>query len=817
MANQQSIPTSSGSLIPSHALLAASIFASTASLTGLRYLFATYTDAFPLPTVLDILLRFLPETTPTSEYVQLVHDAWKRQLGSPAALEGEDAEVVANVTALSEKRARKKLQTLHLNASPAADNDEADALTAWFLGRARYIDRRTGLISLSHQLCTTSVADSSFPPSAVRQWAASVVAPCEMLIYTDGADLSLEEFEKMPSGPAVRLILASADVHNVASRVRGSVVPYLANRLSEDRAVLWEWIVQRGQRNELAIVRALCEGWEDGENSVMAFMRACYACPSASPATIDNIHAIVKLLSSRVPETRGPQASVAAPGSPLSDTAVLTAPNASALHLLELLTTSASLTKLNLAQVLAIRQDVMKQSPLLLQIVKAEGWMSRDDTAWRRTRDHIHWLQNKSLVLSSLSDDEVESTILSGMLSAGRFGLAKELYVLSAHRTLSPDQVEKSVLAAFSEFYDNATSGNRTRGGMKQADTALSLIATSKTPEASRARKLLDATHSLAAYNLVLQPGVPVMPVQIRLYPAPVGLIEKVLDSNREAYKNADKLMRVVNDLIEGTGREMLDATALEAQVVRMCIEAALTSDDFDTAYNLCSDRLLPAARASAKQDIKDNAWLACYQAGRYQDADVSRRLKVLSFAIEICPAAKLPEVLTAWRACETEWSRIPVASITTTPESRARVSTSVDLAKLAVEPPKTLLAAAAGATRAAKTLGRILGDDTPLPPTSSLLSASRAARSLGRSFASLQSSGRERSLSSGSHGPQHEGQDQGLMGLLSGLGRDRAGAGEEQAPAVPDIRGLAANALTSGLGWMLGADVSRQSREQER
>jgi Secretory pathway protein Sec39 len=47
------------------------------------------------------------------------------------------------------------------------------------------------------------------------------------------------------------------------------------------------------------------------------------------------------------------------------------------------------------------------------------------------------------------------------------FGLAREIFVRS--HTLPAQVVEKTILEAFYRFYDNATSGNRTRGGMKNA------------------------------------------------------------------------------------------------------------------------------------------------------------------------------------------------------------------------------------------------------------------------------------------------------------------------------------------------------------
>lgn len=47
------------------------------------------------------------------------------------------------------------------------------------------------------------------------------------------------------------------------------------------------------------------------------------------------------------------------------------------------------------------------------------------------------------------------------------FTLAREMFVRT--QALPAEILEKSILEAFYRFYDNATNGNRTRGGMKNA------------------------------------------------------------------------------------------------------------------------------------------------------------------------------------------------------------------------------------------------------------------------------------------------------------------------------------------------------------
>lgn len=47
------------------------------------------------------------------------------------------------------------------------------------------------------------------------------------------------------------------------------------------------------------------------------------------------------------------------------------------------------------------------------------------------------------------------------------FGFARDMFVVP--QLLPAPVLEKIILEAFYRFYDNATNGNRTRGGMKNA------------------------------------------------------------------------------------------------------------------------------------------------------------------------------------------------------------------------------------------------------------------------------------------------------------------------------------------------------------
>lgn len=195
-----------------------------------------------------------------------------------------------------------------------------------------------------------------------------------------------------------------------------------------------------------------------------------------------------------------------------------------------------------------------------------------------------------------------------------------------------------------------------------------------------RASRLLNATHALSFYSLTLTPGVPLLPVQIRISPDPVSLIGRVLDQNASLYLQPDKLVPLAKDLHFGTGstksRSVIDERNAEEEVERrvlgMCIETALAEDDFDTAYSLTKSRLrTPEGNSKLQRDGSgdqndDSAWKACLQAGRYCSHLPPRRgdgalkrlemqMELLAEALRSCPAVACNQVLSEWMRKEHE------------------------------------------------------------------------------------------------------------------------------------------------------------------
>lgn len=266
--------------------------------------------------------------------------------------------------------------------------------------------------------------------------------------------------------------------------------------------------------------------------------------------------------------------------------------------------------------------------------------------------------------------------------------------------------------------YDNASNGNRTRGGMKKAfemcvltragsshDVMLTIHSLqafqSHFPESVTLKQigsLIAATHALSFYSLTLQHGVPFQPVSIRVHHDPLSLVEKVLDQNPKSYTKLDDLISIGRNLVAAglctkqpqsatdthvPQEELSQADALltaERRIKSLSISSALDSNDFGTAYSYILTRLTPPSHLPNTSPLLSNpsipddiSWRAVYNAGRYRSNSpttgaslqtqihhLSQRMELLSLALVLAPSPDpLPEILGAWRRCDEEISSL--------------------------------------------------------------------------------------------------------------------------------------------------------------
>ncbi|KAL2829850.1 Sec39 domain-containing protein [Aspergillus pseudoustus] len=347
----------------------------------------------------------------------------------------------------------------------------------------------------------------------------------------------------------------------------------------------------------------------------------------------------------------------------------------------------------------------------LRSMMASIGQQAKPGRDWRVVRQQLLWLRDwKSDTTRKASNadfhglfwrapqDVLEAEILKLLLEVREYDLAIDIYVKSIS-ALDPAQVENAANESIFAAYDNASNGNRTRGRMQRAHEILQAFQPHFPGSSSlkQARALISATHALSFYSLTLQHGVPFQPVNLRVHPDPLSLIEKVLDQNSKSYTKLDDLLSIGRNLVQaGFAPRPADENTshshytripvlsqddvlitAERRIMSLAISSALSSNDFGTAYSYILTRLAPQTSSStpSPSPLKDDiTWRAVYNAGRYrppttpstpptlasQISNLTQRMELLSLSLTLAPTPDpLPEILGAWRRADEELSAL--------------------------------------------------------------------------------------------------------------------------------------------------------------
>ena len=349
----------------------------------------------------------------------------------------------------------------------------------------------------------------------------------------------------------------------------------------------------------------------------------------------------------------------------------------------------------------ASKEQQMLELKRMLQNIAA---VASAHTDWTAIRGQILWLRSwsndvsagltrteeksKGALLWQLSPQMVDAEILRTMLEARAFAAAFGTYG-SVKTSLSSAATEHIVVKTILEAYDNASNGNRTRGGMLRAQETLSTFEPMfpDSVEIQQIRRLITATHSLSFYHLTLQDGVPFLPVGIRLQKDPISLLRKVLEQNPKAYTKLDDLLSIGRNFVEA-GLPLPEADISDSvqtkillathRITYLSINSALSSNDFDTAYSYIATRFSNEVSRLPEDFVDDTSWRAAYAAGTYdppstsfqslqtQIQHLSRRMELLSQALMLAPKPdSLSEVLAAWQVCESRLEGLKSAEAT--------------------------------------------------------------------------------------------------------------------------------------------------------
>ncbi|KAE8849945.1 hypothetical protein PTNB73_01050 [Pyrenophora teres f. teres] len=500
---------------------------------------------------------------------------------------------------------------------------------------------------------------------------------------------------------------------------------------------------------------------------------------------------------------------------------------------------------------MSLHDDYSEQLSLLQKILHTlNSGSKKSSDEWATIRAKLRWLWNWGTnyhdedrkaqgIFGMLDSKTVETEVLKALIESNHFPLAIELYIKPAfgQQPLLSSDVEQVVLASAMHHYDNASNGNRNRGGMKRASDLIAAFAP-HFPSSSRFQRfqaLLAATHAMSFYSLILQHGVPFQPVNIRVSSNPLSLVRKLLSQNSGSYTKLDDLVSIGQNLVvampstimdEEAGSVQLDAStterkkaAAERRVIGMAIEAALEEDDFETAYSYVVNRLTPSTPTPTpptsfqlfsfgsadtedhEDDAEDVAWRAALRAGRYDSSPPSyntwsqagnaarpdlrrleQRMELLSQALLLAPPNHLEEVLGVWQQCEAEMMHL-LAQETEADErfndaADRKLPGSFNLDTITLQPRREV--------------GRGAVEEAPM----GLFDVARgAAAAFSKTASTLRGSAEAPSKTdTTSRRVSMEGSDSGSMN------------DHERVRRRDMVANAATGALASGIGWMLGA-----------
>ncbi|KIW15347.1 hypothetical protein PV08_05393 [Exophiala spinifera] len=471
----------------------------------------------------------------------------------------------------------------------------------------------------------------------------------------------------------------------------------------------------------------------------------------------------------------------------------------------------------------------------LRRILQQIPRQTRKEIDWRSVRLDLLWCQSWSRTpmtdhnqtpayLRQLSVKYVEMQILDALLNAAQYNIVKEVYIHSRPSPLATSDVEARVVASIYEAYDNASNGNRDRGGMKRANEILRAFRPDFAQSTAFADidHLIRATHSLSFYHLTLQHGIPFRPVAIRVQKDPLTLLEKVLEQDPKAYTKLDDLLEIGRNLVRahlpsrGSLAQELDPVELRAsdaekRITYHAIMAALTANDFDTAYAYITTRL-PSSTESPMSNVADDiSWRAAYAAGKFRPSvspksltsqidSLAQRMELLSRALMLAPSGEaLSGILATWRRYEEEMEGLKSQAVEEERSFDAKADAALpggfgleDRDADRDETQRTMARRTWPASRA----GPSYEEEAPM----GLFDVARGAATALRKSAAFP-------LGAG-----------GLKGLkIREVGQGSEGSVGESAASFADVEGgrtrkrdmvatMVTNNLVSGLGWVLGA-----------
>lgn len=733
-------------------------------------------------------------------------------------------------------------------------------LTAWYRRRARDIEISTGQLEQAHELLDEGIKHGAFGLEAMAEQT-SLFSTLVYNVHTetvDGLDvMDLQAFEQLDDAQVVASILNGCTADTIVHEIRSHVLPYLADMpkrnaaaarsIQDPLSILYDYILTIPDLPTLLNIFLASRPDRNGTDRIVAsdhdlarmILAVLYADKSSDSWSIYND------IFDCLPSLEGTNAntdneidltrSVMSAADLYKEFGRLDGP--ALVHAMDILEAhlqageifdkwESPTTLLSLASSEHTREA---QERLCLRAIRqASGGVETGGSKMTREREWFSLLQDlqklrESInsapgVLNLVSSEEISKWIVEALLSCGRFNLAKEIFVDPKKKIGIPfGQAEQLVIASAREFYDNAESGNMSKGEMKMAYDCLHILPPSA--ELKKELDLIEGTNILSELRLTGTREGAVLPFQIRHHKNRLELVQRAVSSSSDAYRKTAVMLNLSHKL-------GFPDTVSDCKVLAMCADAAIAEEDYETAYDLCGRCIKivnTLQKKKRKGDVNADAaanvtWRACFTTCRHgPDEDSSnhfqtleRRMHLLGQALALCTdrgdvASDAPvgtlmsDVLQVYRTVEAEY---------------IRVYDSLDRSKRSKLP--------SAATVAADSLSQIArGDLSRVSASTTRFAANALSRVVGSSHAPTahwgkpRLSGESQRSASGERPASPFKGAAGAASAASNWGMSMLGALQPESQTELErtrkrdaIKTAFNSGLTSGVSWLLGVDA---------
>lgn len=554
----------------------------------------------------------------------------------------------------------------------------------WTIARIRAIDRLSGLERNALQLAEFGMDICSIQGDDLELLVENLRTLCQLLYgglpaaVVEAVELTLAELETLEPMQVVRLMLSSATTETVVEAIRGVLrYPSAAaqrhwtrlEKMVDPQDMVRAWLREMAAEKRIALCCEAIEAsspWSKepggrltlGSDSDVTelILDSCYRYPAIDEAVMGYMNRMFDCL----PEIRDlDRVSTLLPQTSrqmLGEDDQLEGPYADRIRVLDRhLVCCEILAKMDaptpLSALATYESNVEMQNVLVKKLARrakrpevfpspVEEDEMEDEETLRIEKLQADLIVLRNLgVLGHVSESTIYKEVLASVLGSGQFEIAKRLLAIDAG-ALGDDLVEDIVVATACEFFDNASSGDRTEGGLKLAEDCLHVV-----PATARIRKELDlilATDELYRYKVSIKEGLEVLPIQVRLSENRLDLVLRRIRIDKNAPYRADRILTLAHRL--GFKANKL----AEVRVYGMLVDAALDNGDFNKAYDLSANmiRLIKEGQVDLGKYRKE-IWKVCRRLGADDRfANIEARLEIVSFALALSPTDEMAELV---------------------------------------------------------------------------------------------------------------------------------------------------------------------------